>query len=231
VATGITGQINNQINRQQAVMMSGVAPKNPEEKTGRVDAPAFEDHLKSEKSGGILEGIQNLLVGKTDKDAQQTKVTSAKVAKPQPQKVAFEEAGQTEESKIYLPEHLRLNSADPEKMPAKIRDNATLINLQYQMSQNQGAKNPPAMFGFMNKLYKMLDLEYQQHAKTDGALYTRKELREVMQAIAPMVVGQFKTEEKKTGSKFSSFLFEKVGKLQESLNDLLPISFSFSTVK
>jgi len=216
--------------------MSGVSPINErEEKTGRIDVH-FEESPKTEKRGGILEGIQDLLVSQNDKslkDTKENKVSSAKTYSPQTSKVAEESVeAETQETKTFLPEHLRYTSTDPEKMPGKVRDNSTQINLQYQMQQNQNKDGKqPAMFGFMSKLYKMLDLEYQQHAKTDGALYTRKELREVMQAMAPMVAGQFKDKEEKNTPRFSSYLFEKVGKLQESLNDLIPMSFSFSAVK
>jgi len=189
----------------------------PKDKAQKTEEPAFLQQLKFE--------IEN--PKSSSQIANKPQATPAQRHK----EIKAEEA----ESKPQLPQFFT-NEAD--RFPGRIRDNAALADIKYKAMMaarernNSGEAQTPQNLNFMQKLHKMINNEYQQHNRTNDALYSRKELREVLQAMAPMVAGQFKNEDRQKTPRFSSYLLEKAMKLQDAISDLLPQpELSFSAIR
>ena len=88
-------------------------------------------------------------------------------------------------------------------VPVKQFDTTNQIDLHYRALQRMAGKNPDAPANvtnpqqrFLIDLNRLVRLEYKQYVKSEDPVYTRKNLREIMQAIS-QEVSQLQPREKR----------------------------------
>ena len=80
------------------------------------------------------------------------------------------------------------------KLPIQQFDTTSQIDLHYRAIQRMAGNNPDAQVlsenpqqRFLTDLNRLVRMEYQQYVKSEDPMYTRKNLREIMQAISQEV--------------------------------------------
>ncbi|MCL5035976.1 MAG: hypothetical protein M1269_02555 [Chloroflexi bacterium] len=101
--------------------------------------------------------------------------------------------------KNILQYHANENSSKPHekpdvKLPVQQLDTTNQVDLHYRAIQRMAGNDPDAQVlsenpqqRFLNNLNRLVRMEYQQYVKSEDPMYTRKNLREIMQAISQEV--------------------------------------------